>query len=150
MPKRYSDSFLVRRHIACQQRRVNMSPVFSSTCDRATPPPWMGKQGLTDYDHSLPGVNTYFYNQTWKSPKVPRFNPLSRWPEAVEGKFLRRFMHTEVGLQDGYHPDKVIGVTTPEMVRHVKQNDRLDSQVTALVNPSAYLNLQPPKPYECN
>ena len=42
----------------------------------------------------------------------------------MDGKFLKQFMTERTVVKDGEHVDKVISVTMPEMVRHVKENEK--------------------------
>eukprot|EP00656_Telonema_subtile_P055940 TRINITY_DN8826_c0_g1_i2.p1 TRINITY_DN8826_c0_g1~~TRINITY_DN8826_c0_g1_i2.p1 ORF type:complete len:178 (+),score=16.99 TRINITY_DN8826_c0_g1_i2:83-616(+) len=102
MPKNYSKTYQVRKHIACQRRRLNASPVFASTIDRGSPAPWERKQA--DFDYSLSGAEDFHSNRNWRTSRIPQMNPLSRWDEAVEGKFLRRYMHQK-NVKNGEHVD---------------------------------------------
>jgi len=142
LPKKYSKTFHVRRHIAHQQRRLNPSPEFIS-CGRAGADgkkrPWLVsyvKQandglcttyGSTHLEHGLPGAAKHFAQTAWRSPKIPPFDPISRWGEATEGHFLKKFMQEQIAMEEGCQIDQVIGVTSPEMMRHVKETADLES-----------------------
>jgi len=141
LPKTYSKTYHVRRHIAHQQRRLNLSPQFMSVgrgAEGEKKRPWQVsyvkqasggqclKYGSTYLEHSLPGAEK-FYTKTWSEGKIPPFDPISRWAQATDGEQLKKFMCEQIIVESGCQVDQVIGVTSPEMMRHVKETADLES-----------------------
>jgi hypothetical protein len=54
------------------------------------------------------------------SGKVPKISFVSRFPSDLSGANLKGFMHEKVVMEDGEGSDKVIGVTSPELVQYLR------------------------------
>merc|ERR1711934_780868 len=98
---------------------MNESPVFASSVRRDTPLPWMDCHNL-DFDDSLPGVEAHYSKESWLHGKIPQISAAARFEDDVSGQNLKRFMREKLVVQEGEGSDRVIGVTSPQLVSYLR------------------------------
>jgi len=119
MPKSYTKTHVVRKHIASHQHRDNEWAVFTSKVEKCGKVPWANYQN-TDFEDPLNGVTKY-YNRHWESGgKIPAIPAAPRFEDEVSGANLKRFMKEQIVVQAGCGSDSVVGVTNPQLVQYLR------------------------------
>jgi len=127
MPKSFSKTYHVRKHIASQQKRENEWSVFTSTIDREAKMPWTGTPPL-DFEDELPGVEKHYNETSWLHGKIPQISAASRFTDDISGANLKRFMKEKLVMQEGEGSDRVIGVTNPQLVAYLRLQEERERE----------------------
>ena len=106
-------------------------PSFVTKIDRDSKIPWMNG-GTKDFEYTMEGLDQQFNRATWLSGKVPKISSIPRFRDDLTGKNLKRFMHEKIVMPEGEGSDRVVGVTSPQLVQYLRlQEEREREEKTA-------------------
>ena len=127
MPKSYAKSHQVRKHVASQQRKELGHYWAITAINRESKIPWM-QEGTPDYEDQLEGLDRQFNRKMWLSSSVPRISFVPRFKDDLSGANLKRFMHEKIVMEEGEGSDRVIGVTSRQLVQYLRLQEEKERE----------------------
>jgi len=84
--------------------------------------------GTKDFEYTMEGLDQQFNRATWLSGKVPKISSIPRFRDDLTGKNLKRFMHEKIVMPEGEGSDRVVGVTSPQLVQYLRLQEERERE----------------------
>ena len=112
----------------CSQQKRDMGwPAFVTKITRDSKIPWMNDSSQ-DFEYTMEGLDKQFNKETWLSGKVPKISVIPRFRDDLTGANLKRFMHEKIVMQEGEGSDRIIGVTSPQLVQYLRLQEERERE----------------------